>query len=199
MLGSAGARCVPPRGASPAAISAVDPLADKWIRGMAPRCPRIRSHSDARGAVRFGTPLGLTLRQEPPGCCPAWQPESATMQNATLMLDDIITETLLLGTQRQLQQTEPHLSVLARVRRAEALVDEMLPEERADYFAGSPARRGLRAPAPSGRRHHDEEPQGFSRATLLERQAATPAPALRQGTRLRLRARTPQPSSLAVE
>jgi hypothetical protein len=56
------------------------------------------------------------------------------MQNATTTLHPIITETLLLGTQRHLQQTAPHLSVLARVERAQALVDQMLPEERTDYF-----------------------------------------------------------------
>jgi hypothetical protein len=72
--------------------------------------------------------------------------ESATMQNATLMLDDIITETLLLGTQRQLQETEPHLSVLARVERAQARVDEMLPDERADYFVWLASRHGLASP-----------------------------------------------------
>ena len=73
--------------------------------------------------------------------------ENATMQNATMMLNDIITETLLLGTQRHLQQTQPHLSVLARVRRAEALVDEMLPDERADYFVWLARTRGLANPA----------------------------------------------------
>jgi hypothetical protein len=55
------------------------------------------------------------------------------MQNATAR-NDIILETLLLGTQRHLQRTQPHLSVLARVERAQALVDEMLPQERAHYF-----------------------------------------------------------------
>jgi hypothetical protein len=55
------------------------------------------------------------------------------MQNA-LMLNGIITETLLLGMQRHLQQTAPHLSVLSRVQRAQALVDEMLPQERAHCF-----------------------------------------------------------------
>jgi hypothetical protein len=69
--------------------------------------------------------------------------ESATMQNAILMLNDVITETLLLGTQRQLQQTEPHLSVLARVERAQARVDEMLSEERAAYFLWLASRHGL--------------------------------------------------------
>ena len=69
------------------------------------------------------------------------------MQNATLMLDDVITETLLLGTQRQLQQTEPHLSVLARVERAQALVDEMLPQERAHHFVRLAGTRGLANPA----------------------------------------------------
>ena len=72
--------------------------------------------------------------------------EKAKMQNATLMLDDIITETLLLGTQRHLQQTEPHLSVMARVERAQARVDEMLPEERADYFLWLASRHGLASP-----------------------------------------------------
>ena len=65
------------------------------------------------------------------------------MPNATMMLNPIITETLLLGTQRHLQQTAPHLSVLARVERAQALVDQMLPEERADYFVWLAATRGL--------------------------------------------------------
>ena len=69
------------------------------------------------------------------------------MQNATMMLDPVITETLLLGTQRHLQQTQPHLSVLERVRRAAALVDEMLPAERADYFLWLALTRGLANPA----------------------------------------------------
>jgi len=69
--------------------------------------------------------------------------ESATMQNAILMLNDVITETLLLGTQRQLQQTEPHLSVLARVERAQARVDEMLSEERAAFLLWLASRHGL--------------------------------------------------------
>jgi hypothetical protein len=71
--------------------------------------------------------------------------EHATMPNA-LMLDDIITETLLLGTQRRLQQTQPHLSVLARVKRAQALVDEMLPQERAHYFVRLAGTQGLANP-----------------------------------------------------
>jgi hypothetical protein len=50
------------------------------------------------------------------------------------MQTDILTETILLDAQRYVQNTEPHLSVLARVERAQALVAEMLPEERADYF-----------------------------------------------------------------
>jgi hypothetical protein len=69
------------------------------------------------------------------------------MPNATMMLNPIVTETLLLGTQRRLQQTAPHLSVLARVERAQALVDEMLPEERADYFVWLAATRWLANPA----------------------------------------------------
>ena len=68
------------------------------------------------------------------------------MQNAT-MLNDIVTETLLLGTQRHLQETQPHLSVLARVKRAEALVDELLPKERADYFVWLAGTRGIADPA----------------------------------------------------
>jgi hypothetical protein len=68
------------------------------------------------------------------------------MQNATVP-NDIITETLLLGTQRHLQETQPHLSVLARVERAQALVDEMLPQERAYYFARLAGTRGLANPA----------------------------------------------------
>ena len=72
--------------------------------------------------------------------------ENATMQNAAVQ-HDIVTETLLLGTQRHLQETQPHLSVLARVERAQALVDEMLPQERAYYFAWLAARRGLANPA----------------------------------------------------
>jgi hypothetical protein len=72
--------------------------------------------------------------------------ENATMQNST-MLNDIITETLLLGTQRHLQETEPRLSVLARVKRAQALVDEMLPQERAHYFVRLAGTRGLANPA----------------------------------------------------
>jgi hypothetical protein len=68
--------------------------------------------------------------------------ENATMQNATVQ-NDIITETLLLGTQRHLQETQPHLSVLARVERAQALVDEMLPQERAHYFVWLAGKRGL--------------------------------------------------------
>jgi hypothetical protein len=72
--------------------------------------------------------------------------ENATMQNATVQ-HDIVTETLLLGTQRHLQKTQPHLSVVARVERAQALVDEMLPQERAYYFAWLAARRGLANPA----------------------------------------------------
>ena len=67
------------------------------------------------------------------------------MQNATVQ-NDIMTETLLLGTQRQLQQNEPHLSVLARVERAQARVDEMLPDERADYFVWLASRHGLASP-----------------------------------------------------
>jgi hypothetical protein len=65
------------------------------------------------------------------------------MPNAAMMLNPVITETLLLGTQRYLQQSAPHLSVLARVERAQALVDQMLPEERADYFVLLAATRGL--------------------------------------------------------
>jgi len=72
--------------------------------------------------------------------------ENATMQNAAVQ-HDIVTETLLLGTQRHLQETQPHLSVLARVERAQALVDELLPQERAYYFAWLAARRGLANPA----------------------------------------------------
>jgi hypothetical protein len=68
------------------------------------------------------------------------------LQNATMTLNPIITETLLLGVQRHLQQTAPHLSVLARVERAQALVDQMLPEERADYFVWMAATRGLASP-----------------------------------------------------
>jgi hypothetical protein len=60
--------------------------------------------------------------------------EDGTMQNATLTLHPLVTETLLLGAQRHLQQTAPHLSVLARVERAQVLVDQMLPEERAHCF-----------------------------------------------------------------
>jgi hypothetical protein len=71
---------------------------------------------------------------------------TAPLQNATMTLNPIITETLLLGVQRQLQQTAPHLSVLARVERAQALVDQMLPEERADYFVWLAATRGLASP-----------------------------------------------------
>ena len=67
------------------------------------------------------------------------------MQNA-LMLNDTITETLLLGMQRHLQQTAPHLSVLSRVTRAQALVDEMLPQERAHYFARLSRVHGLANP-----------------------------------------------------
>jgi hypothetical protein len=80
------------------------------------------------------------------GLLPSMAARERPMQNATLMLDDIITETLLLGTQRQLQETQPHLSVLARVRRAEALVDEMLPDERADYFVWLASRQGVASP-----------------------------------------------------
>ena len=69
------------------------------------------------------------------------------MRNPTMMLNPIITETLLLGTQRHLQKTAPHLSVLARVERAQALVDEMLPDERANYFLWLAATRGLANPA----------------------------------------------------
>jgi hypothetical protein len=65
------------------------------------------------------------------------------MQNATMTLSHLITETLLLGTQRDLQQTAPHLSVVDRVERAQALVDQMLPEERADYFVRLAATRGV--------------------------------------------------------
>jgi hypothetical protein len=68
--------------------------------------------------------------------------ENATVQNA-LMLNDVITETLLLGTQRRLQQTQPHLSVVGRVERAQALVDEMLPQERAHYFVRLARTHGL--------------------------------------------------------
>jgi hypothetical protein len=79
--------------------------------------------------------------------CPAWPPEiMPDMRNATVQ-HDIIMETLLLGTQRHLQETQPHLSVLARVQRAEALVDEMLPQERAHYFVWLAGRRGLANPA----------------------------------------------------
>ncbi len=67
------------------------------------------------------------------------------MQTA-LMLSDVVTETLLLGTQRRLQQTQPHLSVLARVERAQALVDEMLPQERAHYFVRLAATHGVAHP-----------------------------------------------------
>jgi hypothetical protein len=72
--------------------------------------------------------------------------ENATMQNAAVQ-HDIVTETLLLGTQRHLQETQPNLWVLARVERAQALVYEMLPQERAYYFAWLAARRGLANPA----------------------------------------------------
>lgn len=64
------------------------------------------------------------------------------MQNA-LMLNAIITETLLLGMQRHLQLTAPHLSVRSRVERAQALVDEMLPQERAHCFERLARTQGL--------------------------------------------------------
>jgi len=69
------------------------------------------------------------------------------MKNATMTLSPIITETLLLGAQRHLQQTAPHLSVLARVERAQILVDQMLPQERADFFVWLAATRGLASPS----------------------------------------------------
>lgn len=65
------------------------------------------------------------------------------MPNAPMMLNPIVTETLLLDAQRQLQQSAPHLSVLARVERAQAIVDQMLPQERADSFVLLAATRGL--------------------------------------------------------
>jgi hypothetical protein len=65
------------------------------------------------------------------------------MRNATMTLNPIVTETLLLGAQRHLQRTAPHLSVLARVERAQVLVDQMLPEERASCFVWLATTLGL--------------------------------------------------------
>ena len=62
------------------------------------------------------------------------------------MRNDILTETITLGAQRHLRETEPGLSNLARVERAQELVDDMPAGERADYFEYL-AERGLVASA----------------------------------------------------